>query len=118
MPHDLFGDVLVRPRSVRARRSSLVILSVAAHGAAITALAIAPLLATDVLPSLPHSVTFIPQSSILPVVPAPPVLRTTKALTPAAPSAGPPTRPAPTVAPPDIQPEPELPEVISLETPG
>src|SRR5438046_73106 len=45
MPHDLFGDVVVRPPSTRSRRSSVVIFSVVAHAAALVALVILPLFA-------------------------------------------------------------------------
>src|SRR2546426_26654 len=50
MPHDLFGDVVVRPPSTSSRRSSVVVFSVVAHAAAIVALVIVPLFATDTLP--------------------------------------------------------------------
>jgi len=53
MPHDLFGDVVVRPPAVRSRRSTVVLASVAAHAAAGFALAVAQLLGVDVLP-VPH----------------------------------------------------------------
>jgi protein TonB len=72
MPHDLFGDVLVRPRAVRARRSSVAIVSVVAHGATIVAFLITPLIATDpsILPAPQRAVAFL-ADRIVPVVPAP-----------------------------------------------
>src|SRR5204862_263031 len=51
MPHDLFGDVVVRPPSTRSRRSSVVIFSVVAHAAALVALVIVPLFAAAQLPT-------------------------------------------------------------------
>src|SRR5438128_521772 len=50
MPQDLFGDVVVRRSSNRSRRSSVAVISVIAHAAALVALMIVPLVATDVLP--------------------------------------------------------------------
>jgi protein TonB len=71
----MFGDVGVRLRSMRSRRSSVVVVSVIAHSAAIGALIIIPLMAADLLPPLPHSMTFVPDRSIVPVLPAAPLNR-------------------------------------------
>src|SRR5437660_10414471 len=75
MPHDLFGDVFVRPRSARSRRSSLVVLSIIAHGAILLALLVVPLLAADVLPIPQRAIEFIVGRDVMPVVPDPPRLR-------------------------------------------
>jgi protein TonB len=68
MLHDLFGDVVVRPPSTGSRRSSVVVISVAAHAAALVALLIVPLLATDTLPTPRRVVDYFLPSDILPVV--------------------------------------------------
>lgn len=53
MPHDLFGDVAVAPPATGSRRSSVAAISIAAHAAAIAAIAAAQLLGVDGLP-VPH----------------------------------------------------------------
>lgn len=50
MPHDLFGDVVTRPQSVRSRRSPLVLVSLAAHGVLLAGLVITSVVAPDALP--------------------------------------------------------------------
>jgi periplasmic protein TonB len=75
MPHDLFGDVLVRPPSIRSRRSSVVVLSVGAHGVLVLALFVVPLLAADTLPIPQRAIDFIIGSTIIPVIPDPPRMR-------------------------------------------
>ena len=75
MPHDLFGDVLVRPPSARPRRSSLVASSVVAHTVALVALLIVPLLTGDALPLPQRALAFFIGAEIIPVVPPPPQLR-------------------------------------------
>jgi protein TonB len=105
MPHDLFGDMLVRPPSVRSRRSLVVAFSIVAHGAALAAVVIAPLVASDSLPLPQRALAFFTDPDlVVPVVPpprqvaigqAPPV----KTITIGQPA-------APTVAPTGISPEP------------
>ena len=68
MPHDLFGDVVVRPPSTGSRRSSVVIFSVVAHAAAIVALVIVPLFATDILPTPKRVIDYFLPRDIVPVV--------------------------------------------------
>jgi len=75
MPHDLFGDVLVRPRSARPRQPSVVILSIAAHSVAIAAIIVAPLFAPDALPAPQQALRFFAIPSIVPPVPVPPLPR-------------------------------------------
>jgi periplasmic protein TonB len=103
MPHELFGDVLVRPRSTRSHRSSIVVLSVVAHGVAIVALLIVPLLATDTLPIPQRALDLFIGSEIVPVVPPPPQRQHTNTQTnqPAAIAAP----GAPTTAPNGVAPE-------------
>jgi len=72
MPHDLFGDVLVRPPSARPRRSSLVASSVVAHTIALVALLIVPLLTGDALPLPQRALAFFIGADTIPVVPPPP----------------------------------------------
>jgi periplasmic protein TonB len=103
MPHDLFGDVLVRPPSVRSRRSSLVVLSVVAHGAALAALVIAPLVASTSLPLPQRALAFFtPSDVIVPVVPPPHRVSIDHA---SAKAVAPDRSAAPTVAPNGIPPE-------------
>src|SRR5436190_15993252 len=72
MPHDLFGDVLVRPPSVRSRRSSVVALSIVGHGVALGALVIVPLVASTSLPLPQRALAFFTNPDlIVPVVPPP-----------------------------------------------
>jgi len=68
MPHDLFGDIVVRPPSARSRRSSVVVFSVAAHAAALVALVIVPLFAADTLPTPKRVIDYFLPSDIVPVV--------------------------------------------------
>jgi hypothetical protein len=60
MPHDLFGDVVVRPASAGSRRSSVVVFSVVAHAAALVALVIVPLFAADTLPTPKRVIRLVP----------------------------------------------------------
>jgi protein TonB len=75
MPHDMFGDVSLRSSSVRSRRSPVVVFSVLVHVAALIALCIVPLLATDSLPMPRRVLDYILPNDVLPVVVAPPVHR-------------------------------------------
>jgi protein TonB len=67
MPQHLFGDVLVRPRSIGARRSS-VILSLAAHGALVITLLVVPLLALDKLPIPQRAIDLVLDDRVMPTV--------------------------------------------------
>src|SRR5206468_11521719 len=72
MPHDLFGAVLVRPPSVRSRRSSVVAFSIVAHGAGLAAVVIAPLLASTSLPLPQRALAYFTRfDHVVPVVPPP-----------------------------------------------
>jgi protein TonB len=70
MPHDLFGNVAVRRASVRSK--SVVVASVIAHGIALLAVVIAPLLASDILPTPRQAFDFLESSRVIPVITAPP----------------------------------------------
>lgn len=50
MPHDLFGDVVARPSSVRSRRSPLVFVSLSAHAALVAGIIVTSIVAPDALP--------------------------------------------------------------------
>jgi protein TonB len=72
MPHDLFGDVSLRPSSVRSRRSPVLAISILLHVAALLALCIVPLLATDTLPTPRRVIDYFLPHEVMPVaVPAP-----------------------------------------------
>ena len=68
MTHDLFGDVVVRSSPAGSRRSSVVVLSVVAHAAALVVLVIVPLFAADTLPTPRRVVDYFLPSEIIPVV--------------------------------------------------
>ena len=110
MPHDLFGDALVRPRSIGARRSS-VVLSIAAHGALIITLLVVPLLAFEKLPIPQRAFDFVLDGRVMPTVPELP--------RPLAKLQGRPDalRTAPSVAPTDV-PNGVSPETGLESTPG
>jgi periplasmic protein TonB len=69
MARDLFGDVTRPFHGVGARSRLTVPLSIVAHTAAVVALVVVPLLATDALPALRESVSY---TAVTPVVPPPP----------------------------------------------
>jgi periplasmic protein TonB len=102
MPHDLFGDVNLRPASARSHRSPIVVVSILVHVAALVALCVVPLLATDTLP-MPRRVIdyFLPHDVMPVVVPAPSCQTPSSNLGPAArPDSAPSTAAAaPLVAP-------------------
>src|SRR5262245_54598672 len=84
MPHDLFGDVAVRRVSVRSK--SVVVASAIAHGITLLAVLIAPLLASDILPTSRQVLDFLESSRVVPVVTSPP-LPTRAQVSPSAPRA-------------------------------
>jgi protein TonB len=92
-PHEIFGDVVVRPARPRAR--SVVAFSVLAHVAVLVAGVVVPLLAVGELPLPQRAASFFFGPDVMPVVPPPPPLRASSR--PAA-HAVPDSR-APTVAP-------------------
>jgi periplasmic protein TonB len=100
MARDLFGDVTRPFNGVGARSRLTVPLSIAAHTAAVVAIVVVPLLATDALPALREGISY---TTITPVVPPePPRPRVTRP--PDAPMANPDA--APLAAPDQITAEP------------
>ncbi len=101
MPRDLFGTVTDPPAHIGTRSRFTLPLSLAAHAAALTALIVVPLVATDVLP-LPDDFTAVvltpPDLPPEPPRPIPPAA-TTAAVPPPNPNA------APMDAPSSITPE-------------
>src|SRR5471032_2023176 len=83
MPHELFGDVTLRPSSVRSRRSPVVVFSILVHVTALLALCIVPLLATDALPTPRRVIDYFLPHDVMPVVVSP--RQTTTAMPGAAP---------------------------------
>jgi protein TonB len=92
MPHEMFGDVALRSRSVRSRRSPVVVFSILVHVVGIGALFIAPLMAPDVL-AIPRG----PMDLILPHEVMPIVVSTAPAKTTTVRSAAQPKTTAPSV---------------------
>ncbi len=101
MPRDLFGQMTRPFEGVGARSRLTVPLSLAAHAAAVVAILVVPLLATDTLPSLHTSLSFDVITPVVPPAPPPPRPRP-PADTPVAPD----VNAAPTVAPEGFAPEP------------
>lgn len=50
MPHDLFGNVVARPSSVRSRRSPLVLVLLSAHVAVVAGVVVTSIVAPNALP--------------------------------------------------------------------
>lgn len=100
MARDLFGDV-TRPFSGVGARSRLTVpLSIAAHTAAVVAIVVVPLLATDALPALREGVSYTTITRIVPPEPPRPRVARPPAAAMASPDA------APLVAPDRIVEEP------------
>src|SRR6188474_2859694 len=87
MPRDLFGDVAVRPPSVRSRRSPVVVASIAVHAAVVIAVLLATAIAPDILPTPREALAFYEPTRLIDIELPPP---------PPAP------RPRGVVAPPDV----------------
>lgn len=116
MPRDLFGHVTSPPPSLHARKWYTVPLSLIAHVAVIVPLVLAPLLATDMLPTVRDYRVFVADAVVPPEPPPPPpreIVRDPK------PRANP--QAAPTEAPDRIAPEPvttDLVEPAEIGVPG
>jgi periplasmic protein TonB len=107
MPHEMFGDVALRPSSVRSRRSPVVVISILVHVVVLGALFIAPLMAADVLPIPRRALDLILPHEVMPIVVAVAPAKAASTVrsapqTNAAPSTG---EAAPIVAPSGIGPE-------------
>ena len=104
MPRDLFGDVAVRPPSVRSRRSPVVVASITVHVLVVLAVLAATALAPDILPTQREALAFYEPARLIDIElpPPPPAPR---------PATAPPQMPtvsqyaAPVVAPTSIAPE-------------
>ena len=104
MPRDLFGDVAVRPPSVRSRRSPVVVASITVHVLVVIAVLAATAIAPDILPTPREALAFYEPARLIDIElpPPPPAPR---------PATAPPQMPtvsqyaAPVVAPTSIAPE-------------
>jgi protein TonB len=106
MPHEMFGDVALRPSSVRSRRSPVVVLSSLAHFIVLGALFIVPLTAPDVLPIPKIALELILPHEMMPViVSAAPARASTLRSAPQANAASSAGEAAPILAPTGIGPE-------------
>src|SRR5262245_54173752 len=72
MPRDLFGHLTSPPPPVNARNWYTVPISCLAHIGFIVPLVLAPLLATDVLPSIKRVGVFVAEGAVPPDPPPPP----------------------------------------------
>lgn len=104
MPRDLFGDVAIRPPSVRSRRSPIVVASIAIHALVVVAILLATAIAPDILPTPREALAFYEPARLIDIElpPPPPAPRPATA-----PSQMPTVSPyaAPVVAPTAIVPE-------------
>jgi periplasmic protein TonB len=103
MPRDLFGDVAVRPPSIRSRRSPVVVASITVHVLVVVATLLATAIAPDILPMPREALAFYEPARFIDIeLPPPPAPRSATA---------PPQMPtvsqyaAPVVAPTSIVPE-------------
>jgi protein TonB len=104
MPRDLFGDVVVRQAAVRARRSPVLLISIAAHAIVLLAVIVGSILAPDMLPMPRQALAFYEPVRVLDIqLPPPPKSRDAAAPQPALPPVS--ANAAPVVAPGAITPE-------------
>ena len=118
MPRDLFGTVTDPPAHIGTRSRLTLPLSLAAHAAALAALIVVPLVATDVLP-LPDDFTAVvltpPDLPPEPPRPIPPAA-TTAAVPPPNPNAAPIDAPSSITPEPPVRPPTDLGEVAPGST--
>jgi periplasmic protein TonB len=81
MPRDLFGDVAVRPPSVRSRRSPVVVASITVHVVVVLAVLAATAIAPDILPTPREALAFYEPGRLIDIElpPPPPAPRQTTA---------------------------------------
>jgi protein TonB len=104
MPRDLFGDVAVRPRSVRSRRSPVVVASIAVHVLGVVAVLLATAIAPDILPTPREALAFYEPARLIDIeLPPPPSAPRQASAPPQLPTVSP--YAAPVVAPTSIAPE-------------
>lgn len=73
MPRDLFGDVAVRPPSVRSRRSPVVVASIAIHVLVVVGVLLATAIAPDILPTPREAFAFYEPTRLIDIeLPPPP----------------------------------------------
>lgn len=116
MPRDLFGDVAVRPPSVRSRRSPVLIVSIAIHVIVLLAVLIATAVAPDILPTPRRALAFYQPARIdIQLPPPPPVARA--AVAPRGPALPVSTDAAPVIPPAAIMPE-TWSDAVAIGPPG
>jgi periplasmic protein TonB len=111
MPRDLFGDVAVRPPSVRSRRSPVVVASVVSHALLVIAVLVATAIAPDILPTPREALAFYEPARLIDIeLPPPPPAPRPPTAAPELPTVSP--NAAPVVAPTAITPEPWAPAFV------
>jgi periplasmic protein TonB len=104
MPRDLFGDVAVRPPSVRSRRSPVVVASVVIHALLVIAILVATAIAPDILPTPREALAFYEPDRLVDIeLPPPPPRPMPRGVIPDVPTVS--SDAAPVVAPTSITPE-------------
>ena len=107
MPRDLFGDVAVRPPSVRSRRSPVVVASITVHVLVVVAVLLATAIAPDILPTPREALAFYEPARLIDIQLPPPPPPRGVIPPPAMPTVS--SFAAPVVAPPSIVPESWMP---------
>jgi TonB family protein len=72
MPRDLFGDVAVRPPSVRSRRSPVVVASITVHVLVVVAVLLMTAIAPDILPAPREALAFYEPARLIDIALPPP----------------------------------------------
>ena len=104
MPRDLFGNVAVRPPSVRSPRSPVVVASIGVHVLVVIAVLVATAIAPDILPTPREALAFYEPARLIDIeLPPPPPTPRPPAAAPELPTVSP--NAAPVVAPTAITPE-------------
>jgi len=104
MPRDLFGDVAVRPPSVRSRRSPVVVASITVHVLVVVAVLLMTAIAPDILPAPREALAFYEPARLIDIaLPPPPPAPRSAAAPPQIPTVS--QYAAPVVAPTSIAPE-------------
>ncbi len=104
MPRDLFGDVAIRPPSVRSHRSPVVVASIGVHVLVVIAVLVATAIAPDILPTPREALAFYEPARLIDIeLPPPPPAPRPPTAAPELPTVSPDA--APVVAPTSITPE-------------
>ncbi len=104
MPRDLFGNVAVRPPSVRSHRSPVVVASIGVHVLVVIAVLVATAIAPDILPTPREALAFYEPARLIDIeLPPPPPAPRPPTAAPELPTVSP--NAAPVVAPTAITPE-------------